>query len=323
MAVWQILLTVVGILVGVIRFVYNFQAGRCKSQKKLEGKTVIVTGSSAGIGKSAAQDFARRGARVILACRNLEKAQRVADEIIKNSGNNHVVVRKLDTSDLSSVRQFANEIIKAEESLHILVNNAGIAGEPKRKFTADGLELTMATNYYGHFLLTNMLLKLLKKSAPSRIINVSSVMHNYCKKLDPEDLNFEKMSFGRIKVYSQSKLCNVLFTLELSEKLRGTGVTANSMNPGAVCTEIWTKDNSVIGYVQFVLFKLVGKDCDLGAQTIIYLAVSEDVDGVSGKYFEECKDSQCSKLGRHRGFAKKLWEASELDVKLQPEEVHY
>ncbi|KAK8396420.1 hypothetical protein O3P69_005461 [Scylla paramamosain] len=318
-----------GVLIGVavtvvgVRLIYRIRSGRCDSETKLDGKTVIVTGSSAGIGKAAALDFAKRGARVILACRNLDKAGKVADEIIKSSGNTNVEVQQLDTSDLSSVRRFADEILKSEKKLDILVNNAGIAGYHKRETTKDGLEITMATNYYGHFLLSNLLLGLLKKSAPSRIINVSSVMHTFCKKLDPEDLNFEKSSYLSISAYNQSKLCNVLFTQELSNKLKGTGVTANSLHPGIVATEINAKASGIIPAIVDIFFQLMGKTSDMGAQTTIYLAVSDEVDGVSGKYFVDCKEQECSELARHWGMAKKLWEASELDVKLQEDEIHY
>lgn len=317
---WWIVLALL-VLIVMIRIWYRLQSGHCTSQKTLDGKTVIITGASAGIGKSAAFDLARRNARVILACRNLEKAQKVADEIIRDTGNTSVVVRKLDTSDLSSVRSFARKIVETEDSLHILINNAGMAGHHKREHTADGLELTMATNHYGHFLLTNLLLNLLKKSAPSRIVNVSSKMHEFCSVLDPEDLNFEKSSYSMFTSYNQSKLCNVLFTLELAERLRGSGVTANSLHPGVVDTEITYKMGGFPGYSQAFLFKLMGKDCDLGAQTIIHLAVAEEVEGLSGKYFVDCKETESSKLAQHRGIAKKLWLASELDVKLENEEM--
>ncbi|XP_042864244.1 retinol dehydrogenase 11-like [Penaeus japonicus] len=317
---WWIALSLL-VLIVVIRIWYRLQSGHCTSQKTLDGKTVIITGASAGIGKSTAFDMARRKARVILACRNLEKAQKVADEIIRDTGNNSVIVRKLDTSDLSSVRSFASEIIKTEDSLHILINNAGMAGHHKRESTTDGLELTMATNHYGHFLLTNLLLNLLKKSAPSRVINVSSKMHEYCRKLDPEDLNFEKSSYSIFESYNRSKLCNILFTLELAERLHGTGVTTNSLHPGAVDTEIAYKMGGFAGYAQAFLFKLMAKDCELGAQTTIHLAVSDSVEGISGKYFVDCKETESSKLAQHRGIAKKLWLASELDVKLENEEV--
>ncbi|KAK3872325.1 hypothetical protein Pcinc_022543 [Petrolisthes cinctipes] len=243
----------------MVRVFYRMNSARCKSLTRLDGKTVIVTGASAGIGKEAARDLARRGARIILACRNLEKAQRVAEEITTDTWNHNVVVRELDVSDLDSVRKFAKEILTTEEHLDILINNAGMAGHPKREVTHDGLELTMATNHYGHFLLTNLLLKLLKKSAPSRIIVVSSVMHKFCTKLDPEDLNFEKKYYSFFSSYNQSKLCNVLFTLELADRLKGVGVTANCLHPGAVATDISARGGHILYFLQNIGLKLIGK----------------------------------------------------------------
>ncbi|MPC37092.1 Retinol dehydrogenase 12 [Portunus trituberculatus] len=282
--------TVAALLMMMARMVYLRRAGRCTSTRSLAGMTAIVTGASAGIGMETAKDLARRGARVILACRNLKKAQMVAvssqslpgqsvsrqllpgqsvssqslphkaissqslpfqsissqsltaqsvssqslpgqsgssrsfpDHIISETGNRKVVVRLLDTSDLSSVRRFAKEILQTEDTIHILVNNAGIAGKQMREVTGDGLELTMATNHYGHFLLTNLLLKRLKQSAPSRIINVSSVAHFFTWNINLKDLNFEKRSYGTLEAYAQSKLCNILFSLELADKLHGSG----------------------------------------------------------------------------------------------------
>ncbi|XP_068237944.1 retinol dehydrogenase 13-like isoform X2 [Palaemon carinicauda] len=316
---WYVIIIAV-VVVAALRVACSWQSEQCHSKRRLDGMTALVTGASSGIGKETALDLAKRGARVILACRNLEKAQRVADEIVKESENNNVVVREVDTSKLSSVRHFANEILKTEIRLDILVNNAGIPGHHCRMLTTDGLELTMATNHYGHFLLTNILLELLKKSAPSRIVNVSSMMHDFCRKLDPEDLNFEKNSYNSFKAYCQSKLCNILFTLELSERLRGSGVVANSLHPGYVYTEIVSKIGGLKGFVFKLLAYLVAKDPRLGAQTTIHAAVSEEIDNVSGKYFVECKESTCSKLASHRGMSKKLWLASELDVKLEPHE---
>ncbi|ROT84983.1 putative retinol dehydrogenase 13-like [Penaeus vannamei] len=221
------------VVVLAFRLFYRFWSGRCSSKRSLAGKTVVVTGASAGIGKEAAKDFLRRRARVILACRNLEKAQKVAEELVAETGNPEVAVRRLDTADLASVRAFAEEFLRTEDALHVLVNNAGIAGARTRQETKDGLELTMATNHFGHFLLTNLLLKRLQESAPSRVVTVSSAAHMVVRKLDPRDLNLSA-SYGSMQAYGLSKLCNILFAAELAERLRGTGVTSNSLHPGAV-----------------------------------------------------------------------------------------
>ncbi|RXG61493.1 Retinol dehydrogenase 13 [Armadillidium vulgare] len=227
------------------------------------------------IGKETALDLAKRGARVILACRNPAKAEEVKECIMKSSGNKSVLVYKIDTSDLNSI------------------NNAGIAGNGEKCLTNDGLELTMATNYFGHFLLTNLLIDLLKKSSPSRIINVSSIVHRFCFEIDTEDLNFDK-KYDRISAYARSKICNILFTKELSRRLVGTGVTANSLHPGINERE--------------------------GAQTTIYAAVSEDLKNITGKYFDNCQEGVRSSLAENLETAQKLWTVSEKIVQLQTHE---
>ncbi|XP_066944071.1 retinol dehydrogenase 11-like [Macrobrachium rosenbergii] len=320
-------LWIVGIIsfIVAVRTIYQRRSGVCPSKRLLDGKTAIVTGSSAGIGKETARDLARRGARVILACRNVAKAQRVADDIIGTTGNGQVYVKQLDTSDLSSVRRFAKDIIDTEKELHILVNNAGMAAPSDKKLTSDGLELTMATNHFGHFLLTNMLLGLLKKSAPSRVVNVSSDGHYFCRNLVTDDLNYEKRPYpGSLGSYGQTKLANVLFTVELAERMKDTGVTTNSLHPGCVDTEIFYKQGfKILGYMVGFLFKLMAKDEALGAQTSIHLAVSEEVENTSGEYFADCKISPRSDLAKDRGLAKKLWEVSETLVNLSQEDLNH
>ncbi|KAK3888022.1 hypothetical protein Pcinc_007883 [Petrolisthes cinctipes] len=290
----------------------------------MKGKTVIVTGGSAGIGLHTAGDLVKRGARVILACRNLEKAGRVAGQLNKEaSQGGEVVVRLLDTSDLTSVRAFAKEILDTEKHIHVLVNNAGIVEPPQKVITKDGLEMTMATNYFGHFLLTNLLLERLKQSAPSRVVNVSSLLHSRNSSLNLDSINFEKEAYTRSGPYERSKLCIVLFNLELARRLEGSGVTANSLHPGIVKTDIFVPYISIYKTIFVIYFFLWGKDANLGAQTHIYLAVSEEVEGVSGRYFGDCKQVKPAKLARDKDLARRLWDVSEKAVKLRPEEKFY
>ncbi|XP_050712791.1 retinol dehydrogenase 11-like [Eriocheir sinensis] len=326
----MVLTRIVAVVKMVLRMVLEGAARRCTSKRSLAGMTAIVTGASAGIGKETAKDLARRGARVILACRNRTKALAVAEHIISETGNKEVVVRVLDTADLASVRHFAKEVLRTEGAIHILVNNAGTAGKDVREVTRDGLELTMATNHYGHFLLTNLLLKRLRQSAPSRIINVSSVAHFLALSIDMKDLNFEKMNYGTMTAYGQSKLCNILFTIELANKLRGSGVTANALHPGAVSTEIIARRENAATWWRWIFLQigdimiyLFGKDSQLGAQTTIHLAVSEELEGISGKYFSECKEAPTSQLARDPILARSLWKISEADVQLLPSEIFY
>ncbi|KAG1678818.1 Retinol dehydrogenase 11 [Nymphon striatum] len=187
---------------------------------RLDGKVVIITGANTGIGKETAKDLAIRGAKVILACRDLEKAKKSVDDLTKDSNLNaeNFAIHKLDLASLNSVRQFATEILKEYENIHILINNAGIMMCPEWK-TEDGFEMQFGVNHLGHVLLTNLLLERIKKSAPSRIVIVSSLAHKYGK-INFDDLNMEK-GYSAGKAYSQSKLANILFAKELASRLEG------------------------------------------------------------------------------------------------------
>ncbi|NWX38724.1 RDH12 dehydrogenase, partial [Notiomystis cincta] len=191
--------------------------GRCKSTARLEGKVVIVTGANTGIGKETARDLAQRG-KVIIACRDIAKAEAAASEIRAETGNQQVIVKKLDLADTKSIREFAEKFLAEEKELHILINNAGVMLCPYSK-TADGFEMHLGVNHLGHFLLTFLLLERLKHSAPARIVNVSSLAH-HGGRIRFHDLHGER-SYNRGLAYCHSKLANVLFTRELARRLRG------------------------------------------------------------------------------------------------------
>lgn len=306
------------ILFFVIKRYYKSTIGVCRSQRQLNGKTAIVTGANTGIGKETALDLASRGAKVILACRNMKQGKIACNEIIARSNNPNVEVRYLDLTSLATVRQFATDIIKTETHLEILVNNAG-AGGLGRKNTVDNLQIGMQVNHFGPFLLTCLLVGLLKKSAPSRIIMVSSLMHKLAN-FDLDNLNSEKW-FNDIQVYNCSKLANILVANELSRKLNGTDVTVNSLHPGVVATDIYRKLPWLIRPIADFFVSFFFKSAQEGAQTSIYLAVSDEVEGVSGRYFVDCKEANMSKAAMDKSLAKKLWEKSETLVGLKPEEV--
>lgn len=306
------------VLFVAIKLYYKFTTGICRSQKQLNGKTAIVTGANTGIGKETALDLARRGAKVILACRDLKQGKIACDQIIACSNNPNVEVRYLDLTSLATIRQFAKDIIKTESHLEILVNNAG-AGGLGTKTTVDNLQIGMQVNHFGPFLLTCLLVGLLKKSAPSRIVMVSSLVHKYAN-FDLDNLNSEKW-FNDIQVYNCSKLANILVANELSRKLNGTGVTVNSLHPGVVATDIFRQMPKLICTVVKFLVGFVFKSPEEGAQTSIYLAVSEEVEGVSGRYFADCKEAKMSKAAMDKSLAKKLWERSKAFVDLKPEEI--
>ena len=208
----------------------------CKSQARLDGKTVIVTGGNTGIGLETAVDLAKRNARVILACRSVERGERAAVEVRKRSGNDNVVFVQLDLASLDSVRKCAAKILEEEPQIDILINNAGVMALPERKLTKDGFEMQFGTNHLGHFLFTNLLLDRIKESPKARIVNVSSIGHSLGK-LDFNNLNSE-CSYSQWTAYGTSKLANILFTRGLVKRLEGTGVTANVLHPGAINTEL-------------------------------------------------------------------------------------
>ena len=285
-----------------------FQGPRCQSNTSLKGKTVVITGANTGIGKETAVDLAARGARVIIGCRNLEKGKEAIKEIQERSGNQNVFLEKLDLASLESVRTFADKILNSEPRLDILINNAGVMACPYQK-TEDGFEMQFGVNHLGHFLLTLLLLDRIKLSQPSRIINVSSSAHRMGDgKIKFDDINHEK-SYSSWGAYFDSKLANVLFTRELSKRLEGTHVVVNALHPGAVTTELQRHSilSSPLLYpVRWYMFKT----SEQGAQTTIYCAVSEEMEGVSGKYLRDCHIVEPSKPAQDDDMAKTLWEVS-------------
>ncbi|XP_066557989.1 retinol dehydrogenase 13 [Amia ocellicauda] len=303
--------------VGVVALRRWVAGGKCRSKARLTGKTVLITGANTGIGKETARDLACRGARVIMACRDMAKADQTAQEIRQETGNGNVLVKKLDLASLQSVRQLAKDIQDNEERLDILINNAGIMMCPKWK-TEDGFEMQFGVNHLGHFLLTNCLLDLLKKSSPSRIISVSSLAHDKGQ-IYFDDINLEK-DYDPRKSYGQSKLANVLFTRELAARLKGTGVTANSLHPGVIRTELgrhvfptlpWWKRVIALPMI-ILLFKTPWE----GAQTTIHCAVDESLENVSGVYFSDCAPKEVAPQARNDAAARRLWDLSATMVSL-------
>ncbi|XP_053560363.1 retinol dehydrogenase 12 [Bombina bombina] len=282
-----------------------------KCPTDLTGKTAIVTGANTGIGKCVALEFAKRNARVILACRSKERGQKAVDEIQSKTGNKQVILQILDTSSLASVRAFADRILRDEKKLHILINNAGVSGMPF-SITSEGLENTFATNQLGPFLLTNLLVGLMKKSAPGRIVFLSSFMHTLGT-IDVSHLraqNLEKHIMN--DSYNCTKLMNVACANELARRLEGTGVTVTSLNPGIVMTDAMRNYNVIMRFA----FKIIGffffKTAEEGAASTIYCAISEEAEGITGKYIDsDCTVVLPSEKTRDLAVAKKLWEACE------------
>ncbi len=273
---------------------------------EMKDKIVMITGANSGIGKAASLALAKMGATVVMVARNKEKGEAARSEIMRESQNDTVDLLLADLSSLESLRQLAAEFERRYSKLHVLINNAGLFNQ-RRHVTTDGYENTFATNYLAPFLLTNLELNLLRRSAPSRIVNVSSVGH-YNGHINFDDLNLEK-EYGGWKAYGQSKLALVLFTHELARKLQGTGVTVNSLHPGTVATNIWTRPFGPAGFIM-ALPKLFMKSPEQGAQTIVYLASSPDAKNLNGEYLEKLKVKKSSDESYDEEIAQRLWDVS-------------
>ena len=273
----------------------------------LSGKTVLVTGATSGIGFEAGVKLARMGAEVVLVGRDRARGAVALAAVKKRSGSDAVSLMLCDFAFQKQVRALAADVVATHPRLHILVNNAG-GGNVRREVTEDGIERTFAVNHLAPFLLTNLLLDLLKHSAPARVVTVASIEH--CAGDMPfDDLQFEKGGYRITRAYARSKLANVLFTSELARRLAGTGVTSNCLHPGAVATNIWS---SAPWYIQPLLpvAKLFMISAEQGADTIVHLAASPEVEGLTGGYYEKNRMILPSRLAQDDAIAKSLWEQS-------------
>lgn len=222
--------------------------GVCKSRAMLTGKTVVITGANAGIGKETAVDLARRNARVIMACRSAERGEMAAVEVRRRSNNDNVVFHQLDLASLASIHEFATQILKQEKQLDILINNAGVFMLPLWR-TKDGFEMHFGVNYLGHFLLTNLLLERLKEAPAARIVNVAADIPSWLGGINFDDINSEK-SYSRVKAVIQSKLAIILSSQHLAQQLAGTKVTVNTVHPGIVRNDFGRYLDYWYGYFQ-------------------------------------------------------------------------
>lgn len=270
----------------------------------MKGKTCLITGANSGIGKVMALEIAKKGARVVMVCRSKELGQAAQKDIIAQSNNQSVELMLADLSSMKQVRKLAEEFKQKHDKLHVLINNAAL-WPTKRITTSEGLETQFAINHLSHFLLTNLLLDIIKSSAPARIINVSSGLHKRAK-IDFDNLQAEK-SYKHMRVYGQTKLENVLFTKELVRRLDGTGVTVNSFTPGMTSTNL---GRYMSGGAKWFM-RHMARSPEKGASTGVYLATSPEVEGVTGKYFGDSKEMKYNKIGDDVGIAKRLWKVSE------------
>lgn len=305
-------------LISTLRFFSSrlyIRRAKYTKNTRIVDKIVIITGANTGIGKENAIDHAKRGAKVYIACRDIKRGENALSDIRRISGSDKVHFLQLDLASLESIREFSKKFHENESHLHILINNAGVMACPKA-LTVDGFEMQLGTNHLGHFLLTNLLLDLLKASSPSRIVNVSSEGHKLGD-IYKKDLMWDK-SYSKYKAYGQSKLANILFSRELAKKLEGTGVTVNSCHPGVVQTELGRHmSESLRKYFIKPLLHPFFKTAWEGAQTQIRLAVDPELENVSGKYYKDCQEVTPSRNARSDEKAAWLWEKSVELVNLQ------
>lgn len=274
----------------------------------LEGKYVLVTGATSGMGKVTALRLAEQGATVVLVGRNAEKTQATVREIQKRVPKSAVQSLVADLSSLAQVRALARAYRDAYPRLDVLIHNAG-AMFARRELSADGLEMTFALNYFAPFLLTHLLLDTLKASVPARIITVASAQHAAARRVPFEDMTHQK-GYKPLQVYGESKLMAIMFTYALARRLQGTGVTANVLHPGVVATH-FGKDAGGMFPVMFAVLAPFVLSPEKGARTAIYLASSPEVADVSGQYFVKSKSARSSKASNDVAAQERLWTLSE------------
>ncbi|CAO2819036.1 unnamed protein product [Amaranthus hypochondriacus] len=283
----------------------------CSSPPNL---TAIITGATSGIGAETARVLAKRGVRIVIAARNMKKAEEVKEAILKEQQSAQILIIEIDLSSMASVTRFCNQFLSLHLPLNILINNAGVFSQ-KLEYSEDKIELTMATNYIGHFLLTELLIEKMVETASQsgiegRIINLSSLTHSWVKK---DHFSLSKMlnpkRYNGTRAYAQSKLANIMHARELSRKLkeRNARVTINAVHPGIVKTGIIRAHKGFITDSLYFLAAKLLKSTSQGAATTCYVALSSNTEGVSGKYFADCNQTYCSALASDDSQAQRLW----------------
>jgi NAD(P)-dependent dehydrogenase (short-subunit alcohol dehydrogenase family) len=280
----------------------------------VRGKTILITGASSGIGFHAAIELARRGARIAMVGRDPGRSGTAAREVTARSGSKDVALFICDFSSQSAIRRLGETIRARYDRLDVLVNNAGGVNKT-RTTTVDGIETTFAVNHLASFLLTNLLLDLVVRSAPARIVTVASVGHRQATTVDFGDLQFER-GYSLMRAYSRSKLANILFSNELARRLAGTGVTSNSLHPGSVDTRIWSGAPWWAKPLIQVVFRPFFISAEQGGSYIVALAARPDLGAVTGQYFEKDKSSVPSPLATDEALAVRLWDVSAAMVNL-------
>jgi NAD(P)-dependent dehydrogenase (short-subunit alcohol dehydrogenase family) len=272
----------------------------------MKDKVVIITGANRGIGKAAAKEIAKLGAKVYMACRSLDSANESREEIIKETKNENVFVRELDLTSVESINRFAASFKNEESKLDVLINNAGITSRNK-KINGAGIELTFAINVLGHHYLTKLLIDILEKSGPSKIINVAS---EYAGGLDLNDINYDKRSYDTTAAYKQSKQANRMLTREWAKHLIEKNISVYSMTPGWVPdTDLFREQSSFNKAVIKTVGVVGGRSVERGADTIVWLASSDEINGSNGGFFKDRKEIVCQ--FKNQEDEKRLWDICE------------
>jgi NAD(P)-dependent dehydrogenase (short-subunit alcohol dehydrogenase family) len=271
----------------------------------MKDKVCIVTGSNSGIGKETALALSGMEATVVMLVRDKERGEKAQSEIINKTGNRDITLIICNLSSMESIRKSAKEFADRYDRLNVLINNAGAVFR-RRQTSVDGFERTLAVNYLGPFLLTYELLPLLKSSAPSRIINLSSGLHK-SGKIDFDDLQSEK-NYRGMEVYSNVKLMVMMYTYELARRLEGTGVTANAVLPGFVATNLGRNSGSLLYALEYLVVRPFQISAKEGAVTSVYLASSDEVEDVTGKCFSKLHETTTSQISYNQQVQKRLWD---------------
>lgn len=275
------------------------------NHQPLAGRVALITGANTGIGKVTATRLAQQGAQVFIACRPGPRSEAALADIRQASPGSQVELLPLDLGDLASVRQCAQAFLALGRPLHLLINNAGVAGA--KGMTASGFELGFGTNHIGHFLLTQLLLPCIQASAPARIVTVASRMHYRVGGIDWQAVRETTRSSTGLPEYGVAKLANVLFSAELGRRLAGTGVSTYALHPGVVASDVWRS----VPWPLRGLIKLFMLSTEQGAQTTLYCATSPEVAGETGLYYDQCRTKTPSPAARDAALAAELWRRSE------------
>lgn len=272
----------------------------------MKDKVIIITGANRGIGKEAAKELARLGAKIYMACRNIKSANEAREEIVKETGNENVMVRELDLSSPHSIKKFVDSINKDESKIDVLINNAGL-WSVKKVISEFDVETTFAVNVIGHQLLTKLLIDKLKNGSPSRIINVAS---HFAGGLDIDDINFEKRKYSGTLAYKNTKQANRMLTREWARQLEANNVSVYSMTPGFIPSTDLFRNQKFISKALLKLFGLIeGRTIQQGANTIVWLASSEKHPGSNGGFFKDRKEEKCKFINPDD--EQKLWDKCE------------